>query len=37
MERIFNVAFTISLIDIDGISKGNFWMSDSAVGLGTVF
>lgn len=37
MERIFNIDFGISLIDIGGISKGNFWMGDSAVGLGTDF
>lgn len=37
MERIFNIDFNISLIDIGGISKGNFWMGGSAVGLGPVF
>lgn len=30
MERIFNIDFNISLIDIGGISKGNFWMGGSS-------
>lgn len=30
MERVFNIDFNISLIDIGGISKGNFWMGGSS-------